>query len=287
MKSLMIFAALILAIGTGRAMDIQGTISSTLVINEDSQLVGDVTCTVTGAECINVGSSNIRLDLNGFSMTGQGNPPAGCLSGGTATNIERGIVVIGQNNVQILGPGVIQNFRGWGILLNGSTQVKVRGLTLLSNCLSGIQLGASHHNELEGLVCARNGSPEAFCGGICIAGSNDNRVRRNTTSGNGYVNVVNFGIALEGPSSGNVLESNTVVGNANGIYLQPAAANNVVSRNLIEGNPPIGMPASVAGFLGFDIRNQAPAGANTFRNNQCATYSGETGSGPAPCPGAR
>src|SRR5439155_24542036 len=35
-----------------RARDIGGTISATLTITEDSQLVDDVTCTVTGAPCI-------------------------------------------------------------------------------------------------------------------------------------------------------------------------------------------------------------------------------------------
>jgi parallel beta-helix repeat protein len=285
MKSRIIFGAVIFAIGIGQAMDIQGTISSTLVIAEDSQLVGDVTCTVQGAECIQVGASNIRLALNGFTMTGQGNPPAGCFPGGPPTNVERGIVVNSWSKVQILGPGVIQGFRGWGIFLNGSTQVSVRHVTVSSNCLSGIQLIANN-NDLEGNICVRNGSTEAGCGGICLTNSNNNRVRRNVTSGNGYavMNVVNFGLALEGSSNGNVFERNTVVGNVNGIWLQPAAANNVVRRNNIMGNPPIGIAASVAGFLGFDIRNLAPDGANTFENNFCSTYSGDSGAGPAPCP---
>ena len=100
------------------------------------------------------------------------------------------------------------------------------------------------------------------------------------------MNVVNFGIALEGSASGNAVEGNTVVGNVNGIYLQPAAANNVIRRNRIEGNPPVWIPASVPGFLGFDIRNQAPAGTNTFLHNVCATYSGDSGSGSAPCASA-
>lgn len=278
-------AAMTFAAGTGQATDIQGTISSTMVITEDSQLVGDVTCTVQGAECIQIGASNVRLTLNGFTMTGQGNPPDGCPAGGPPANVERGIVVGVRSKVQILGPGVIQRFRGWGIFLNGSTQVSVRHVTLSSNCLSGIQLIANN-NDLEGNICVRNGSTEAGCGGICLTNSNNNRVRRNVTSGNGYavMNVVNFGLALEGSSSGNVFERNTVVGNVNGIWLQPAAANNIVRRNNIMGNPPIGIAASVAGFLGFDIRNLAPDGANTFENNLCATYSGDSGAGPAPCP---
>jgi hypothetical protein len=76
------------------------------------------------------------------------------------------------------------------------------------------------------------------------------------------------------------------VGNTNGIFLQPAATNNVITRNRIEGNPAIAVPASVTGFLGFDIRNQAPDGANTFRNNVCATFSGDSSINPAPCSAA-
>ena len=276
------------ASGLVQAMDIQGTLTSTLTITENSQLVGDVSCLVQGAACIAFGASNINLNLNGFTMTGQGNPPTGCLAGGTATNVERGVVVVGQNNVEIDGPGVIQGFRGWGIFLNATTGARVRHLTLRSNCLSGIQLGAANKGELEGLVSVRNGSPEAACGGICLTSSNDNRVHGNLTSGNGYgvMNVVNFGIALEGSASGNVLEGNTVVGNTNGIFLQPATTNNVITRNRIEGNPAIAVPASVTGFLGFDIRNQAPDGANTFRSNVCATFSGDSSINPAPCSAA-
>jgi hypothetical protein len=54
-----------------RAADIGGSISSTLTITEDSQLVDDVACTVTGAPCIAISALHVTLELNGFSMTGQ------------------------------------------------------------------------------------------------------------------------------------------------------------------------------------------------------------------------
>ena len=54
-----------------QSADIGGKISSTLTITADSQLVDDVTCTVTGAACIVIGASHVTLDLNGFTMTGQ------------------------------------------------------------------------------------------------------------------------------------------------------------------------------------------------------------------------
>jgi hypothetical protein len=46
-------------------------LSSTLTIKNDSQHVGNVTCSVTGAPCIAFGASGISLKLNGFSITAQ------------------------------------------------------------------------------------------------------------------------------------------------------------------------------------------------------------------------
>jgi len=88
--------------------DISGTISSTLTITDSSRLTGDVTCTVTGAPCISIGASNVTLDLNGYSMTGQGDP-SGC--SGTSTANEYGILVAMQRNVVIRGLGIVQQFR--------------------------------------------------------------------------------------------------------------------------------------------------------------------------------
>ena len=70
--------ALFVCAGSGHATDIGGTISSTLTITEDSQLVDDVTCTVTGTPYIVVGASHVTLELNGFTMTGQGDAQTGC-----------------------------------------------------------------------------------------------------------------------------------------------------------------------------------------------------------------
>ena len=74
--------ALLLAIfvfaGTAQAAKISGTISSTLSITEDSDLVGDVKCTVTGAACISIDAPQVTLRLNAFTMTGLGDPQTGC-----------------------------------------------------------------------------------------------------------------------------------------------------------------------------------------------------------------
>jgi len=168
-KPLLVCGCLIVAgffsSGTARAADIRGTIATTLTITEDSQLVGDVTCTMTGAPCITFGASGVTLKLNNFSMTGQANPTTGC-SGGQTVN-EIGILINGLRGNIVQGPGVVQRFRAHGIQISGgSSRVLVTVVTVSTNCLSGIVMSASSDNEVEGNVSVRNGNATSPCGGI-------------------------------------------------------------------------------------------------------------------------
>lgn len=150
---------------TARAEDISGVISATLTITRDSQLVGDVTCTVTGAPCIAIGAAGVTLDLNGFSINGQGDAATGC--GGAQTAGENAIVIAGQRGVVVRGPGVVQRFRGHGIQISaGSTRVLVTKVTASTNCLSGIFITGAAANEVEDSVAVRNGNNTNPCGGI-------------------------------------------------------------------------------------------------------------------------
>lgn len=157
--------SLLLISGAASATDINGTISSTLTITDNSQLVGNVTCTVTGAPCISFGAPGISLKLNGFSMTGQGDPATGCA--GTQVAGESGILVNGLRGVVIQGPGIVQRFRFEGIqILAGSSRVLVTLVTASTNCRSGIFVGASSDNEIEANTSIRNGNGSNPCGGI-------------------------------------------------------------------------------------------------------------------------
>ncbi len=150
---------------TAQAADIGGTISSTLTVNEDSQLTDDVTCTVSGAPCIVIAAPNVTLELNGFTVTGQGDPNTGCAGASTAN--EFGILVnAGQANVTIHGPGLVQQFRNQGIFLNNSTASRVIGVTASTNCASGIFVAGGAGNEIYGNISVRNGSIVNPCGGI-------------------------------------------------------------------------------------------------------------------------
>src|SRR5438067_13571400 len=79
---LFVFGLLVCGART-QAREISGAISTTLTIMEDSELVGDVTCTVPmtmpGANpCISFGADHIRLRLNGHTITGPITAPTGC-----------------------------------------------------------------------------------------------------------------------------------------------------------------------------------------------------------------
>lgn len=163
--SCLVGSALLLSAGLASAEDISGIISSTRTIRESSRLVGDVTCTVTGAPCIVFGNSHIDLRLNGFTMTGQADATTGCNGGATAN--EMGISTGGQTDVEVRGPGVVQRFRADGIFVMGTLLGKVEGVTATTNCLSGIRVAVtSSRISLGSNVLVRNGNATAACGGI-------------------------------------------------------------------------------------------------------------------------
>jgi hypothetical protein len=165
--------ALFVCAGTAQATKISGPIFTTLTISEDSQLVGDVSCTVSGAPCIRIIAPNVTLDLNGFTMTGLGNSQTGCDVGGGGTPGqgggtlgEQGIVVNGQIGVTIRGPGLVQRFRQFGIQFLNSSGSTIMGMTLSTNCFSGIIVIGGADNQLIQNVSVRNGNLANPCGGI-------------------------------------------------------------------------------------------------------------------------
>jgi len=164
--------ALIVSANTLRATEISGgTIVTTLTIFDDSELVGDVTCavplTTSGANpCISFGVDHIKLRLNGHTLTGPVTPPTGCsLPADKMYGV--GIEAVDRTDVKIEGPGIIQHFERWGILLSSSSQVTVRKVTAYHNCWSGLQTGNTTDSTFEENLFANDagGSNGASCGG--------------------------------------------------------------------------------------------------------------------------
>ena len=165
--AVLVGGALIVAAGIADAEDIRGVVVRTLVLSENTRLVGDVTCQVAGTPCIAFGAPNISLNLNGFTITGQADPTTGCK--GTQVTAETGISTNGQNNIGVRGPGVVQRFQADGILFMASNRGWVQGVTVTTNCMSGIRINPTSSGiSIEGNVSVRNGAAAAgfSCGGI-------------------------------------------------------------------------------------------------------------------------
>ena len=140
-----------------------------LTITENSRLVGDVTCTVTGTPCIAFGASGLTLDLNGHGLTGQADVQMTCAGGPTTVTqpaVEDGINLNGQSSSAILGPGLVQLFRGPGIYSVNGNSITVTGVTVANNCASGILVGGGSDHEISNNLSVRNGSRTLGCGGI-------------------------------------------------------------------------------------------------------------------------
>ena len=76
-----------------------------------------------------------------------------------------------------------------------------------------------------------------------------------------------------------MVEENTAVGNANGIFLTAGVQGNIFRANVLAGNPAVQVSVDhESTSTGFDILNQSNEGANAFEANTCLT------SVNAPCP---
>jgi hypothetical protein len=276
--------------GPAGAENISGTITTTKFITEDSELVGHVTCTMTTEPCIDLAASHITLRLNGFTMTGSADPEAGVCNPTSGNPPADGIRTLNVTNVRIVGPGMIQKFRRHGILIVGqagiNTRATVSDVTSHHNCFSGILTNTMSFSRITGVVSVRNAiqSGAAPCGGNCLVSSHNNVIRRNFFAGNGSAanNNNDFGVGLIGNSSGNLIEDNSIGGNANGLLLQVNTSGNLIRLNVIAGNPPVQFSKDYGVAIGADVKDEATTNGarNTFDRNWCVTY---LGPGPAPC----
>ena len=164
---LCVIAGLMSSTGVAVAEDLSGIIATTRTLREDSRLVGNVTCTVTGTPCIVFGASHISLRLNGFTMTGQADPMTAC--NGTTTTGEHGISTNSQVDVEVRGPGIVQRFRAVGIFVQGTLGGRIDDVTVTTNCQAGILVNTtSSQVTVASNLAMRNGStqPNFPFGGI-------------------------------------------------------------------------------------------------------------------------
>ena len=86
--------------------------------------------------------------------------------------------------------------------------------------------------------------------------------------GNGYSDPADdFGIGVIGTATGNVVDTNVVTGNTQGIFVAATARGTTVRENTVVGNPPIQTANTRPDLRALDIVNLAPAGETTFERN--------------------
>ena len=289
------------------AENISGTLSVTRVIVEDSQLVGDVTCTMTTTPCIQFGAPNIALRLNGFTITGPANPDdTTTCQPASGPPVSDGISQRHERRHQ--STGCANHRPGYGAEVQTARHPDLRG----GWCQHQRHDQAHHvapqlfqravHQWHDRQRDRRNRfGPErgqfgrASVWGNCLVNSNNNHIVNSLFGGNGSVCAAalcaavptvasnnDFGVGLIGTSSGNLIEDNSISGNSNGILIQTGASGNTIRRNIVAGNPP-SQVSRTYGPVGFDIKDEAPTNGarNTFDRNWCITYAGP---GPSACP---
>jgi hypothetical protein len=101
------------------------------------------------APCIVFGANQIKLSLNGHTITGPVDPPTNC-SLRTDSTFGVGVFVNGHTDVAIDGPGVIQKFQRWGIFLLSGTRVTVNKVTVNRNFFNTASDNVVRNNTIAG-----------------------------------------------------------------------------------------------------------------------------------------
>lgn len=187
------------------------------VLVANTILTGNLTCTGTAFE---IGAPGILLDLNGFTLTGDGTG-----SGVAQTGAFGGFTI--RN-------GRIQNFE-WGVNLNstvgGPAFATVEDLVIRKNTDAGVRLEAAREVIVQRVRVSRNGTPANSTGeGLDIIGGISNRVLDSVFFAN-LQNGVRLNMAEETLVVGNVMRDNAVAGIDYADAVDALARGNRIVRN--------------------------------------------------------
>jgi parallel beta-helix repeat protein len=225
-------------------------------ILEDIRVDHDVVCTGDG---LIAGADGIKIDLNGYTLSGSG------------TGV--GITIAGRHDVSITG-GTIRSF-ATGLRVTASTEIDIKHIEFQGNP-EGIDFQAGsigntvkesvfRDSTIRGIMLrsdARDNDIKnnAFVNdrvGILVFGGVDNTLKQNELSGSSVA-----GIRLNVIATGNVLKDNTVSTSLAGIEFIVTATGSAQGNDL-KGNT---LSANACGLKG-------PTAGNTLKDN---VYEGNT-----------
>jgi parallel beta-helix repeat protein len=230
------------------------------------QLTADLDCPGTG---LLVGADKITIDLNGFTLAGDGDVgdlgidnglgfDGVTIKNGTISDFDEGISIGGNAQKNVVSAVTIQFCNSDAIDLNDSDFTKVTKTTIL-NSVAGVQVGTDGTgNVVEKSVVL--GAAEA---GVQLQGSG-NVVQKNTLTSN------EIGVRVFG--SGNRVLANVVYGSPNDGIAVLGGTGNEVSKNTLTGT--LGDGVEVKNAPGTIVKKNVAAGS---RENGIGVFTGSHG----------
>ncbi len=193
------------------------TCGDVLVVN--TTLTSDLTCSGTA---LVIGAGGIALDLNGYTLTGDG----------TGSGVEQ----TGGFGGFTIRNGRIQNFE-WGVNLNGTvggaTFATVEDLRIRNNADAGIRLEVVREVIVQRVRVSGNGTPANATGeGLDIIGGISNRVLDSVFFKN-LQNGIRVNTAEETTIIGNTMRDNAVAGLDYADAADSLARGNRIVRNAV------------------------------------------------------
>lgn len=183
-----------------------------------------------------IGADGITIDLNGHTITGPG----------VATS-KVGMMLSDQDDVNINGPGIIQNFQA-GVLNTGGQNDKIKGVTFTKNQIGSFNTGSANTGIEDNLFFGNNigVASHSSTGSHLVT----NLFKSNDLAGITFVN-----------SAGNEVLFNTIQGSVSGLFFDGQSRDNVVNSNNILDNG--GVDINNANGLPLNVNN------NQFNDNNC------------------
>lgn len=223
-------------------------------------LTGNITG-VAGKHGIEITSSGVSLDLNGFDLLGV----SGSLDG---------VWLATAANGSAIRNGTVRNWGGSGLNLFGSNDTFVSGIRAIGNGSYGIR--GSNRTVLRNCVADANAGPglRVTSGGIidgCVASyngedgiqvGNSSFITANSSIFNGT--GANGGAGIHATSSDNRIEGNNCIGNDRGIDVD--AVGNFIVRNTCSGNTTANWDIVANNVYGPILDRSTPASAPVTGN---------------------
>jgi parallel beta-helix repeat protein len=232
----------------------QSPLAGPLTVSHNLTLSADVRVPPNGIG-LEVTASDIRIDLNGHEIAGDGTGTGISINGqrgvivthGRIRGCLQGLTIDGGGKHQLTGL-VVRGHGGNGIQIVNSNENTVTGCTILENARMGLLLQSASGNRIADNQFQRNRGP-GDSGGITLEYSSANQVSGNTLQENGA-----WGLRLLEASQKNLIAGNTIkdtylpvpAGPAQpgqpgvswqpGLILNAGATGNEVRANVLTGN---------------------------------------------------